>query len=248
MITATQGHCSQCHKIWTLDKGEGICPWCGRTAIRRTLRTNPRPLKSSSRRRPKQAKAHGNGYDQLDGQWLAYYQVANKYAHKALAEDREDLLHNIMLTLAQAQTAKDSNGGGQLSDFAMLRIASHTTANYWRQRYRMTNGLDCGNCSRAQRAKCRQGWLYPECPRGKRIESLSKPVVNEDGNMTELGELIADDKAIDLDQWLDAKTWLLGCPSRLVEIAHKLADGSRLTATDSRYLYKFRKKSQKSLC
>ena len=246
MTTATQGHCSQCHKVWTLEAGEGICPWCGQSGVRRTLRTNPRPLKSSSRRRPKQAEADGNSYDQLDGQWLTYYQIANKYAHKALAEDRQDLLHNIMLTLAQAQTAKH-NDGGQLSDFTMFRIASHTTANYWRQRYRMTNGLDCGNCSRAQRAKCRQDWLYPECPRAKRIESLSKPVVDDDGNMTELGELIADDKAIDLDQWLDAKTWLLGCPSRLVEIADKVSQGIPLDGNDQKYLWRFRQKQQKTL-
>jgi len=36
------------------------------------------------------------------------------------------------------------------------------------------------------------------------------------GNLTELGNLIADDKALDLEAWVDARTFLLGFPQRLL--------------------------------
>ena len=85
--------------------------------------------------------------------WSKYITVANRYQHKARAEDREDLNHNIIVALADAQRAKDNNGGGQLSQVSMYRIASYQVADYWRGQYKVTNGLDCGSCSKAQRRK-----------------------------------------------------------------------------------------------
>ena len=41
-----------------------------------------------------------------------YITVADRYQRKAKREDREDLNHTIILSLAQAQLAKDNNGGG----------------------------------------------------------------------------------------------------------------------------------------
>jgi len=80
-----------------------------------------------------------------------------------------------------------------------------------------------------------------------RIESLNKPIVDNDGHLTELGELTADDKAIDLDQWIDDKTWLAGCRQRLIDIAQKSVDGIPLDAKDKMYLQRFRQKEQKRL-
>jgi len=98
------------------------------------------------------------------------------------------------------------------------RIASLVVALYWRQETRKPTML-----------------------------SLNSEIANGEGDTTELIETIADDKAIDLSAWLDAKTWLLGCPIRLVQIAHKRLDGQVLTHTDRNYLYKWRKREQKSL-
>ena len=64
---------------------------------------------------------------------------------------------------------------------------------------------------------------------------------------TELYEVVADDHAVDLEAWLDAKTFLLGCPMRLLQIATKITHGQKLTATDSQYLWRFRKRQQKPL-
>ena len=147
-----------------------------------------------------------------------YITVANRYQYKAKYQDREDLNHDIIIALAEAQRAKDNNGGGNLSDIAMLRIASYECQKYWRAIKRQSN-----------------------------ISSLNTELSNGDGDSIELIETIADDKAIDLEAWIDARTWLLGCPRRLVVIACKRLKGIPLTVADRKYLWKWRKKEQKTL-
>jgi len=179
----------------------------------------------------------------LEGDWLTYYQVASKYVHKARYQDRDDLLHTIMLNLAVA----GSNNGDKPDNLSwMYRIASFTVAQYWRDYYYRTNGIDCGHCSNPQRKKCKQQG-YTECPRAIKIESLNKPIVGDDGQISELAELIADDKAIDLPDWTDERTFLLGYPQRLVEIAQKIGEKQALTGADRKYLWKWRKRQQKTL-
>ncbi len=147
-----------------------------------------------------------------------YITVADRYQSKAKREDREDLNHTIILSLAQAQLAKDNNGGGQLSDVAMLRVASYECQKYWRAIKRQLT-----------------------------ILSLNTDIYDGDGNTTELINTVADDKAIDLDAWIDARTWLLGCPQRLIQIASKRLKGITLNNADKLYLGKWRKREQKRL-
>ena len=147
-----------------------------------------------------------------------YITVANRYQYKAKYQDREDLNHDIIIALAEAQRAKDNNGGGNLSDVAMLRITSYECQKYWRQIKRQYN-----------------------------IFSLNTELKNGDGDSIELIETIADDKAIDLDAWIDASIWLLGCPARLIEIAHKRLKGLLLKPKDKMYLWRYRQQEQKSL-
>ena len=147
-----------------------------------------------------------------------YITVADRYQRKARYQDREDLNHTIILSLAQAQLRLDNNGGGQLSDIAMLRIASYECQKYWRAIKRQLT-----------------------------ILSLNTDIYDGDGNTTELIETVADDKAIDLDAWLDARTWLLGCPRRLVQIASKRLKGIALEHKDREYLRRFRQREQKRL-
>jgi len=146
-----------------------------------------------------------------------YISVADRYQRKAKYQDREDLNHTIILSLAQAQLAKDNNGGCQLSDVAMLRIASYECQKYWRAIKRQLT-----------------------------ILSLNTDIYDSDGNTTELTDTVADDKAIDLDAWLDARTWLLGCPRRLVQIASKKLKGIALNKGEHCYLQRFRQREQKS--
>jgi hypothetical protein len=215
-----------------------------------------RSIKSRSNGRKRQAESNHNGYDQLDGQWLTYYKVASQFNHKAKAEDTEDLLHDIMLTLAVAERntrlPKSPRDGGQdghkpFTEAAMYRIASRAQADYWYRHYKVNNGLDCQHCSKAQRQKCRSEDLYSECPKAIKLEYLEKPILDGEGNLTELGELIADDKALDLDGWVSDSTWEIGYPRRLVDIAHKLKAGLPLDNKDDCYLRRFRRREQKRL-
>ena len=241
---APQGHCSRCGKIWTLNERQGICQWCKRSSSCEATKAKPRHVKSNRRRKPTQADGNGNGYDQLPEPHLTYYKVASRFSHKAKAEDTEDLLHDIILTLAVAER---NNGHKPFTEAVMYRIASRAQAHYWYKHYKLTMGLDCGHCSKAQRQKCKEEWLYGECPKAIKLESLNKPVIDGEGNTTELGELIADDKAIDLDAWVSSSTWEIGYSKRLVEIAYKLKAGEALTERDRQYLSRYRRQSQKNL-
>ena len=150
--------------------------------------------------------------------WDKYIGVADRFQYKAKTQDREDLSHTIILSLAQAQLRLYNDGGGQLSDVAMLRIASYECQKYWRAIKRQLT-----------------------------ILSLNTDLDNGDGDGIELIDTVADDKAIDLDAWLDARTWLLGCPKRLIVIACKRLKGKPLDARDKMYLQRFRQREQKTL-
>jgi hypothetical protein len=240
------GYCSNCHKVWTLEERQGICRWCSRNANCVTTRTKPRQLKSSRSRGPKQAHNGSNGYDHLPEPYLTYYRIALKFAHKALIDDGQDLLHDIIEGLATVAEHKT------LSQAAMYRIAEHIKDHYWYKHYAYHNGLDCQHCSKAQRARCRANWAYSDwayydCRRAITLESINQPIIDSEGNITELAELIADDKALDLEEWLDAKTFLIGAPIRLKQIARKLNKGEALVDSERQYLCYLRKKTQKAL-
>jgi len=239
-----QGHCSRCHRVWTLNTGQGVCQWCNKPASCQSSTSKPRHIKSRSNRRRKQAPVHSNGYDQLEGQWLAFYNVASRFTDRVKPEDKEDILHTIIATLADVER---NNGHKPFTEAVMYRIASRTVADYWFSHYSYNSGLDCKHCSKAQRRKCKQDWLYGECPKAIKLESLNKPVIDSEGNTTELGELIADDKALDLDAWVSNSTWEIGYPKRLVAIAYKLKGGIPLTAYEHNCLSRYRKREQKKL-
>jgi hypothetical protein len=178
------------------------------------------------------------------GYFTILHKVGVKFCHKVRFEDTDDILHTIILNLA---VAGRNNGHKPDNPSWMYRIASFTIAQYWRDYYKRVNGIDCGHCSNQQRKKCKADNLYSECPRAIRIESLSKPILGEDGEISELGELIADDKALDLAEWLDTNTFLLGCPQRLIDIAERIREGTSLTNAEMKYLCKWRKRQQKRL-
>ena len=226
-----------------LKERQGVCPWCHKPASCITATSKPRHLKSRSTRHRKQA-SHGNRYDQLTGHYLTYYQIASRFAGKVREQDKGDVLHDIIVTLADVER---NNGHHPFTEAAMYRIASRTVARYWRNHYKYTNGLTCGNCSRKQREACKGNWLYGRCPKAITLESLDKPVTDADGNVTDLGNLIADDKALDLEAWADARTFLLSCPDRLITIAFKRLDRIPLTNADLLYLSKWRRREQRSM-
>jgi hypothetical protein len=149
-----------------------------------------------------------------------------------------------MIALADVERNK---GHKPFTEAVMYRIASVAVNHYWYRHYKVNNGLDCQHCSKAQRAKCKEGDLYRECPKAIKLESLNKPVIDSEGNTTELGEMIADDKALELGAWVSESIWQLGYKPRLVAIANKLHSGEALTGKDREYLSYWRKREQKTL-
>ncbi len=114
--------------------------------------------------------------------------------------------------------ARARDGNKPFSEALMCRIASFVVADYWRKEKRKPT-----------------------------ILSLDTERDNGDGDTTELMETIADDKALDLDAWADARTFLLGCPHRLIQIARMRLNGIALEPRDKMYLQRFRQREQKKL-
>jgi len=176
-------------------------------------------------------QGNGNGanplsYDQLDGDWALFYKVAKGFIRRVRPEDRQDFLHDLLLAMARVK-ASYNDKGKELTEGGLVRITQYEVADYWRKWYKRINGIDCSNCSKAQRAKCKKDNLYRECPKAIKLDSLNRIVEGSDGSKVELHELIADDKAVDL--------------------AYKKYAGYPLNNTEKQYYYRQVKKAQKKL-
>jgi hypothetical protein len=189
---------------------------------------------------------HHNGYDKLEGDWLTYYKVGKNFTHKVKPEDREDFLHDLFLAFARVRASYDARGK-ELTTGGLVRIAQYELADYWNKWFKQRKGVNCHNCSKAQRNKCRELDLYGECPRAIKLDNLDRIIEDGNGDSTPLYELIADDTAIDIVARLDARLTLQGYPRRFVQIAYKQYAGYPLTENERAYLYRHRKKAQKSL-
>jgi len=204
-----------------------------------------RSIKSRSNGRKRQADTNGNGYDQLAGEWLTYYKIARYFVHKVRFNDREDFLHDLMLEMAKVKANYEVKGK-PLTEAGLMRVASYELSDYWVRQRRLTTWLDCGNCSKEQRQKCRSEDLYSKCPKYHQLVSLNWEI-DGDGHKAELLEFIADDKAIDIVARLDARHILQGFPRRLVQIAYKKYSGYQLDGKERKYLCKWLKTQQKTL-
>ncbi len=109
------------------------------------------------------------------------------------------------------------------------------------------NGIDCSQCTKAQRDKCKDWFLYPDCPKAIKMERLDKVVEDGNGGETALHELIADDNAVDLVAMLDARFMLKGYPHKAVKLLYKRYAGYPLEKQESNYLNRFSRRMQKTL-
>jgi len=147
--------------------------------------------------------------------WHKYIEIAGKFQRKAKHEDREDLKQDIILRLAEVAS---NNGHEPFNEGAMVRVASYTVMSYWRDLMRKPTMLR----------------LNGEVNNG-----------NGDGETSELWQTLADDKALDLEAWQDAKRWLLGCPRALVKIAYKRYIGKPLERREQTFLNHYRSRELK---
>ena len=189
---------------------------------------------------------HSNGYDQLQGDYALFYKVAKRFTYKVRREDTEDFLHDLFLKFARVKASYDAEGK-ELHEGGLMRVARYELAGYWRKYYHKINGIDCGRCSKAQREKCKDWFLYPDCPKAVKMERLDQLVEDGNGDATPLHELIADDNAVDVAARLQARLTLDSYPHRFVKLAYKKYAGYQLTDTERRYFWKQQKKAQKNL-
>jgi len=183
--------------------------------------------------------------------WGKYITVADRFQRKAISQDREDLRHDIILRLAEVA---QRNGNKPLTTLSMIRVASYVVMEYW---HSVNQGsvkvcVLSGVATKAKYAACK--WQHKpfscrECTylAVRPMESLNQELDDGEGNTQALIDTLADDSAIDLDAWLDARRWLLGCPKRLVEVAYKRANGIPLKGRDREYLSQYHRATQKSL-
>ena len=116
------------------------------------------------------------------------------------------------IILRLAEVASN-NGHKPLTELAMYRVASYVVMEYWHSQKRLLT-----------------------------TTSLNEEIEDDEGNTVELYQTIADDKAIDLEAWVDYRTWLKGCPRRLLQIADKTFNHIPLKAKDRKYLERYRRK------
>jgi len=188
---------------------------------------------------------HSNGYDRLDGDYALFYKVAKGFTHRVKREDSEDILHDLILAMARVKASYNSKGK-ELTEGGLVRIAQYEVADYWRKWFKRINGIDCSRCSKAQREKCKDWFMYPDCPKAVKQERLDKLIQDGNGDSTPLHELIADDNA-DFIPRLDAKLILESYPRRFVQLAYKKYAAYTLTESERSYYRREQKKAQKRL-
>ena len=155
-------------------------------------------------------------YDRLGEPWREWAKIARNFARQ-LEEpwDREDLMHNIIVRLAEVAEVYQERGI-PLTKWGCIKVAEYTRLRFCHQKKR---------------------W--------KRVfsVSLNSAVRDEDGNETEMIQTIADNKGIDLDTWLDAKNHYQSSPKRAKQAIRKLLTENwrTLSGYDWKLIRQFRK-------
>jgi len=193
-------------------------------------------------------QGNGNGYNHLNGDWGLFYKVAKRFNYKVVREDSEDFLHDLFLAFAKVKASYNAKGK-ELTEGGLMRVAQYELADYWRKHFKRINGIDCSRCSKAQREKCKEWFLYGDndCPKAIKMERLDRLVEDGNGDSTPLHELIADDKAVDLVAMVDARFTLDSYPAKAVKLLYKREAGYPLEEGERRYINRFRKRLQKTL-
>jgi len=188
-------------------------------------------------------------YDQLIGEWLDWLDTARKYERKIPAIDRLDYRHDCLLELHRARQ-RDCK---PLPKLRAYRIASLMVAQYWREVNKPTTRV-CIYSGVPKERHCKECEWKPSrgqvCPWTARlpVQSLDSEVEDTEGNKVALLDTVATEDIHDMPEaWTELNTWLLGCPTRLIEIAEKRRDGEALSAKDRKYLQRYREQEQKSL-
>jgi len=187
----------------------------------------------------------GYAEGKLQGDWAVFARIAGYFVYRVPPEDREDFLHDLLVEMDKVK-AKYAAREKPLTEASLMMVAKYELKDYWEKRRYRLFGLNCYRCTIEQRRECQATKEPSECPkrRAHRIVSLNKILKDEDGNghkPTELGDLIADNKPIDLAARLDARYILQRLPKRVVQIGYKSSAGFTLETEEKEYLKLWRR-------
>ena len=154
-------------------------------------------------------------YDKLEEPWRQWAKIARNLTYQLDDhQDREDLMHNIIVRLVEV-AEEYRQKGKPLTKWGCIRVAQYTRLRFYHQKKR---------------------W--------KRVSSVSlnSMVQDEDGYEAEMIQTLVDQKRIDLDAWLDAKTHYLNSPKRVRQAIRKLLedDWRTLSGYDWKLIKRFR--------
>ena len=144
-----------------------------------------------------------NSYQELEGDWAVFYRIAGYFIYKVRKDDREDFLHDLLLKMAEVK-AKYEAQGKILREAGLMWVGRYEVMKYRRK----------------QRLRAR---VF--------VVSLNKRI-GADGDRTELGEMLADHRAVDLDARVDAELLLESYPESIARIVYKRYTGLPVTGSE----------------
>jgi hypothetical protein len=154
-------------------------------------------------------------YGRLGEPWREWARIAKSFAYAVDNQDREDLMHDIIVRLAEVAEVYRQRGM-PFHRGACIKVAEYTRLRFYHQKKR---------------------W--------KRVfsVSLNSAVRDEDGNETELINTLIAQKGIDLDTWIDAKSHYQGSPEKVKRAIRKLLKENwrNLSGYDWKLLRQFRR-------
>jgi len=167
-----------------------------------------------------QTLTHDNGhsealdYGRLEQPWRDWARIARSFAYQVDSQDREDLMHNVIVRLAEVAEVYRERGI-PFHRGACIKVAEYTRLRFYHQKKR---------------------W--------KRVfsVSLNSVVRDGDGNETELINTLIAQKGIDLDTWIDAKNHYQSSPKKVKRAIRKLLNENwrTLSGYDWKLIRRFR--------
>jgi len=184
----------------------------------------------------------GYAEGKLKGDWAVFVKIAGYFVNKVPPQDREDFYQNLLVEMAKVK-AKYAVKGKPLTEASLMMVAKYELKDYRAKRLYRLFGINCTHCSIEQRREC-ETKLPSDCPkkRARYIVSLNTILKDGDGHKpTELIDLIADTKTIDLAAKLDARAILQSLPKKIVKIGYKIYAGIPLETEERKYLKRWQK-------
>jgi len=118
-------------------------------------------------------------YDRLEQPWRDWAKIARNFAYQVKEQDREDLMHNIIVRLAEVAEVYRQQGR-PLTKWGCIKVAQYTRLRFYHQQKRWRRVFTV---------------------------SLNSAVRDGNGNETEFIQTLVDQNQLDLDALLNLKDY-----------------------------------------